>query len=119
MNHQLQEAKKIAAAGMLERLTSAGTEGAKVIVFTGNSVNSGNKNGLGSDLELSDMRIEPMTMKHSKVMQQFFKNLEVQVQIQSIFKMLFNFSCWEAPPSAKYFGTNVSMRSQYSSKLKA
>lgn len=67
---------------MLDKLTSAGIEGAKTIVFAGSSVS---KNGLGSDLdkEFSDLRLEPMTVKHSKVMQQFFKNLEVQVKFQN------------------------------------
>ena len=79
----LQEAKKKAAGAMLDKLISAGASGAHALVFagTGNGWN-GNLSEQPQQLkedDLSDLKVETLTPRHSKTIQQFYKNLDLQV----------------------------------------
>ena len=65
---------------MLDKLASAGSDAAKSIVFSGGSGDA--KNGVDDndeEFDFADLKVEPMTQKQSKTMQQFFDNLDPQV----------------------------------------
>ncbi len=68
---------------MLDKLISAGASGAHALVFagTGNGWN-GNLSEQPQQLkedDLSDLKVETLTPRHSKTIQQFYKNLDLQV----------------------------------------
>ena len=75
---------------MLEKLTSAGPVMAHALVFAGVGNNeqgvagNGGSNGSRSDPkedELGDLKVETLTPRHSKHIQQFYKNLNVEVNM--------------------------------------
>jgi hypothetical protein len=86
----IKEAKKKAAGEMLEKLTSSGPVVAHALVFAGvgnaeQGVTGNGSNGSRSDPkedELGDLKVETLTPRHSKHIQQFYKNLNVEVNLK-------------------------------------
>lgn len=69
------DAKKLAATGMLEKLVGAGS-GAHSLVF-GGSADASRSNGNDKlEDEVSTLKIETLTPKHNKTIQQFYKELD-------------------------------------------
>jgi hypothetical protein len=75
---------------MLEKLTSSGPVVAHALVFAGvgnaeQGATGNGSNGSRSDPkedELGDLKVETLTPRHSKHIQQFYKNLNVEVNLK-------------------------------------